>query len=433
MTSLVLFVLISSMPLFEGQQLVVDNAVESLRAGRNPVVLEGLSGFGKSLIVSHIADTLGRAMAVIHFPKDIWGEAWQRVDVDDKIAVLDIEPSFYDSVPRIVQEIKGRAGAVIVLANVEQGSLDYSQIPPKRRKPELSQTLGVDPLKLPALSEAEVAIFAKELNPDISDADLALVQKFSLGISLLVKRMVQYPQYAETMLGNYITGYFRLYGANANALARRDQIPEILERWTGKKIPIETIERYFEESRNRTLAGQIPRGALTKVEHPFPVCAETVELYERLCREPGDLTIIIPDIELDVFMNDLGVAGWTRSQRGSRRFEHFGLGHGGDGKTFAAYREGDREPRVFGCETTADSRLKNILRKAPAGGNLGVVFSRDHEGILGCQVKAGYATETFLQGIGIRYLVTYEFGDPRDGGERLMLEFDAEKREMVKA
>lgn len=433
MTSLVFPVLISSMTLFEGQQEVVKQAVAAIGSGQGLVALEGLSGFGKSLIVSQIADTLGMALAVIHFPKEVWGKAWQRVDVDNKVVVLDIEPSFYDSVPRIVQEIKDRAAAVIVLANVEQGSLDHSQSPPKRREIELSEALGVDPLKLPALNEAEVAIFAKELNPNISDADLALVQKFSLGISLLVKRIVQYPQHAEAMLRNYITGYFRLYKAKADALARRDQVPEIIERWTGRKISMATIERYFNETgHDRTLAGEIPRGALTKVEHPFPVCAETVELYERLCREPGDLTIIIPDIERDIFMNDLGVVGWNRSERGSQRFEYFGLGDGGN-KTFAAYREGDREPQVFGCETTADSRLKDILRKAPAGGNLGVVFSRDHEGVLGDQVKTGYATETFLQGRGIRYLVTYEFGDPRDGGERLMFEFDPKKRGMKRA
>jgi len=172
--------------LSQSQKSIVDQAVEFVLEGNGkPIVIESMSGLGKTTVAQAIAELTQREIREIadlrsHLPEEFGENTLLVIDLGAEELIEVIE-----EIRDLIQETQA-----IILSNT-------GRRPAGSENAEIVQVLwdndieDFEHLEIKAMSDQETEELARTLKPEITEEEIALVKKYSLGIPLLVEGLTK--------------------------------------------------------------------------------------------------------------------------------------------------------------------------------------------------------------------------------------------------
>lgn len=405
------------MKLSSSQQQAVDTAKALFATEEDsPVLLiEGLSGFGKSLVVEEIRKHVREDFRLVVFDSDFETFMIDDREINDRGNQNPAKPGRFSGDDKVV-----------FLSNIGQGLYNWNTEACQPEHRELMEEAGVDlhRLQLTPLNAEEIQEVIRELRPQATDQECELIQSYSHGIPLLVNRMCQHlapidEEAAKDIWSLYLVGYLsrsRYLEVSHQALV------DIL----GDVFSLDGLKEIVDHSSYGQASGNMKKlgRGLQRIKHPYPRCPQTMKLYRR-DQNLGEITIYTPSLTKEEVAVDLGwrafARGYTREEKKDSRLAICGA----DGRKMSAYFSENGEDDEFDAFVDDMSSLywSLFVEKFPKSLNLvhqkgtTVFQSHDHSGLMGNQYVMGYTTETWLQGEGKEYLVSYYFETERWKGK----------------
>jgi hypothetical protein len=416
--------------LYPSQQHTADELSAKLSSSPDTaILLKGLPGQGKSTIVNEVSSKRGVIESPLYMA--------EHAEAEDLPLFIVSEGRDDREIIQAMTDYRSKIASVILIERLNgTRAVDLT-----------SKGIQVAELSLTPLLGEEIDNMINSMHPECRDEERALIQKYSLGIPLLVEKMIQSRPVDKRVAELILTGYI-------SSISLRD-LPSSHEYLSWKKLVDDFFQEHFQV--------QIPSGVLSEdmyksmwevgnpsvciaksnAEHSVPIAPETVPLYEdwlTLQRNdkfaPNWVSVFVPDTgdtiddllhELDINdhhhcsnnrMKEFGASGRKVSfyyhKNAEFEWDRGGI-DGGEGQGMCAelldlyLQHGE----LGTCQYRDQSHLGDSKASVEIaeGNHPFMILSYDHEGLYRNPVAVGLCTETYLQGKGIPYHVRYGKGD----------------------
>ncbi|OGJ57677.1 hypothetical protein A2881_04200 [Candidatus Peribacteria bacterium RIFCSPHIGHO2_01_FULL_55_13] len=409
--------------LFPSQQETADAVSASFAEKPDSVVmLRGPSGLGKSTVVSAVAEREERSLTEV--------SAWRDLsEYSNAIGVAEENRwsgSLVESITRV------RDSAWRVMATTPPGST-------------LTEDLGnanipVTEITLRPLEESEIDDWIDARRPKTTDEERGLLHRYSLGVPLLLERILETApvthETAKTALSAYIRGLSQAHHIFADTPVAFQQV---MSEFLGTHLRKPPDDLSWEKLQADLWKDVDPLSAIheASVDHALPLCPDTVERYrEWLTQNDGTfVSIYLPKTEgrTQEIMEELGLDDRDIVDPFGGRLKNYK----GTGRKVSFFRTAaspyQTKPVIRGFEGISlnAQMLNRFLRSQGTGscnpyefdscGKSGeislaegadpfLLVSYDHEGMHRNPLRIGLGTETYLQHKAIPYQVRYGNG-----------------------
>lgn len=283
------------------------------------------------------------------------------------------------------------------------------------------------------MEQTEIEEWIEKRRPETTSAERDLLHRYSLGVPLLLERMMQNapatPEIAKMALATYISGIAKshhLFGGNT-ADFRQNVIAFFAEhlRKPPQDLPWEIVHQSLRKNND-------PLEVIHKsrADHTLPLCAGTVDRYREWTEIPDEtfVNIFIPSTQGKTreMMDDLGLNEHDIVDNYEGRLKAFNA----TGRKVAFFRTATtpyEQPIIRGCEGRGlNARFLNMFLRAnnigscnpyafdsfgdrsgevvlAPGADPFLLTSYDHEGLHRNPLCIGLGTETYLQHKGLVY------------------------------
>ena len=300
------------------QEIAVQKALASLDEDPKKVILlQGMSGFGKTTIASEIARRRNQKLFQIHphiSPRDLNPAQL----TPGHLGFFDHETGYHRfygvKIASLMRRIRQSVG-ILFLENIGRQK-DYDEGKTSSEHEEILSQNGIDfeVIHLGVMTDEEVEEYTRNNRPAVTPAEMKIILDSSLGIPLLVRNLVEHRVEITSAIGRFLLSQYILYYFSY----RRDthSISATIEKNTGRHLEAEFMTEIFNK-RFSPYGGNLEAWflgtPLHELEHSLPLCPETLQLYEKLSQNGGDLRIFIPFLSDQDFISGLGFSPGSRN------------------------------------------------------------------------------------------------------------------------
>jgi hypothetical protein len=393
------------MHLTSSQSELLDGVVEHIRDGdrSKPLLIEGVSGVGKSTIVEEAVRQLGLQSVELDGPHR--RNAFEGMELENTVAIAEIRTA--GLVPAFRDLIKDKARQLILLSHPRFLEDDSSGSELVDQSVELlDEGIEVVHCRLPVMSQSEVQAYLE--NKDRSDA-IDMVEELGLGIAGHINRLLAMSDLGEERLR--LLTHAKIFQILHCAERFHDGPVERIGTVLGRQLSDALKGSFLRDNRrfnfNHGLEDRL--SSLEDVEFPFPRFDETLNYYREMLRrnDCSAVEIFVPECPQPI-LDELGLEEGDFCRNG--RVLQFCSGPMKVGFATQAIQGGDWQVANQSKRRLGERGVGTLQPNMHA-----LQFSAHRHGgyTMIDSPMAPYAVETLLQGKGILYEVKY---NQKEGG-----------------
>ena len=390
------------------------------RDSSDPLLIEGVSGVGKSTLVQEAAKKAG--VSTLEIGEYESKESYEKRLYLEAVAVVDHRDAEWSG--EIIANIRNKVKSIILLAHPQMPK-EADFLGPVFHQSELSRVgVKVRVTKLSPMSSDEAELVSARLDQSKNNAHRQLVKQYSLGIVGLINMLLCTEHLDETK-------------ARCIAVAKIWQILHCAARYHHppserakvildyQKLHGDICQELDARSRyGRTFESEFEDILCSDTQWPLPKHNETIDIYKEMIREGGCLSVLmfVPDIPPESLSALIQYDADRSAVVGGRIFSDGGpcglarvavITH--DPVAYEKSIESSARHHYFDSWIDGKNESREIPEDLPHPGAHPMVFYTPAHG--GSHIidnpSAPYLVETLLQGQGIPYFARYHMENKR--------------------